>query len=354
MNFYLQRDIEEIIDRAYAELSSLSSKRVLLAGGKGFLGRYFTEIFRQFNKSSSCKIHLISVDNFASSTPEPKINNESKEAIEFSSGDICDQSFISSLGNFDTIINAAGIASPYHYRAKPLQTLDVSVKGTRNLLELSKANNAKFTFFSSSEIYGDPSPDKIPMQESYRGNVSTLGPRACYDESKRLGETLCYIYKQYFGTHTNIIRPFNVYGPGMQQQDYRVMPNFASNIKSNKNLKLYGSATQTRTYCYVSDAMIGFLKVISKGLAGEPYNIGNPSPEISVAKLADLFIKLSYNKISKDIIDYPDSYPSDEPMRRCPEIKKAIVQLNFNPIVDLEDGVSRFLNWTKINYTRNA
>ncbi len=354
MNFFLQSDIEEIIQLAYPELKYLASQRVLLAGGKGFLGRYFTEIIRQFNKTANDKIHLVSVDNFAFSTPDSKFDTKNTDILKFRSGDICDQSFVSSLGNFDVIINAAGIASPYYYRARPLETLDVSVKGSRNLLELAQANNAKFTFFSSSEIYGDPVPEKIPMQESYRGNVSTLGPRACYDESKRLGETLCYIYKQYFGIHTNIIRPFNIYGPGMQQEDYRVMPNFASNIKSNSNLKLYGSASQTRTYCYISDAMTGFFKVISRGLSGEPYNIGNPRPEISVTELADLFIRLSENQISKDIVDYPDSYPGDEPMRRCPDIKKAKLQLDFNPLVELEDGVSRFLKWTSNNYRKNA
>ena len=150
-------------------------------------------------------------------------------------------------------------------------------------MERSKSDNSKFIFFSSSEIYGDPDPKKIPIQESYRGNVSTLGPRACYDESKRLGETLCYIYKQYFGVHTNIIRPFNIYGPGMQEADYRVMPNFASNIKAKKNLKLYGSASQTRTFCYITDAMSGFLKVIMNGVSGEPYNIGNQSPRFRLA-----------------------------------------------------------------------
>lgn len=354
MSFSIDSDIAEIIYNSNEELQILADKKILLAGGGGFLGRYFNRVINDFNLSFSKKIHLTSVDNFISSSKNLSESLFEADYLKFVDGDISDKKFVQSLGKFDFIINAAGIASPYHYRSKPLETLDVSVLGTRNLLELAKIQNNRFTFFSSSEIYGDPDPNQIPIQESYRGNVSTIGPRACYDESKRLGETLCYIYKQYFGTHTNIIRPFNVYGPGMQESDYRVMPNFASKIKSEKNLKLYGSASQTRTYCYITDAISGFLKVITRGLSGEPYNIGNPEPEISVLDLADIFIDLAKSKSSKDIINYPDTYPADEPMRRCPDIKKAVVQLDYKPKIDLNEGIRRYLSWSDINYSGNG
>lgn len=347
MKQFLETDIDEVcnlIDFKYFE-----GMKILLAGGQGFLGRYFVKIIKEINELQSLNIKLTLVDNFVSSNIADRDSFVS-ENLTFVRGDIIDKNFVDNLGVFDVIIHAAGIASPFYYRAKPLETLDVSVQGTKNLLELSKINKSKFIFFSSSEIYGDPDPKQIPIQESYRGNVSSIGPRACYDESKRLGETLCYIYKQYFNIHTNIIRPFNIYGPGMQEIDYRVMPNFASNIKSYKNLKLYGSAKQTRTYCYIVDAMLGFFKVISQGISGEPYNIGNPNPEISVKSLAKIFIKISNKNIQTDIIDYPDSYPADEPMRRCPDINKAKQQLNYNPQISLEDGISRFLKWTEKNY----
>ena len=350
MNFYLKNDINEIFVKSSKNLKLLAGKKVLLAGAKGFLGRYFNEIIKEFNKKNDIKISLTCVDNFTSSNFETNAIEIQEDSIKFLEGDICDNFFISNFESFDYIIHAAGIASPFYYRSKPLETVDVSVIGTRNLLDLSNKFKCKFIFFSSSEIYGDPDPEKIPIQESYRGNVSTVGPRACYDESKRLGETLCYIYNRYYGVHTNIIRPFNIYGPGMQEIDYRVMPNFASKIKSKSNLKLYGSATQTRTFCYITDAMNGFLKVITHGSPGEPYNIGNPKPEITVNDLADIFIKISSQNCSKDIIEYPDSYPGDEPMRRCPDIKKAKVQLDFNPEVKLEDGVERFLSWTDKYY----
>ena len=158
----------------------------------------------------------------------------------------------------DIIIHAAGIASPFYYRKKPLETLEVAIQGTKNCLRIAKQNKSKFIFFSSSEIYGDPDSKHVPTKETYRGNVSSIGPRACYDESKRLGETLCYIYNNYHKLHTNIIRPFNVYGPGMGQKDYRIFPNFISNIINKKTLKIYGDGKQTRTYCYITDAMEGF------------------------------------------------------------------------------------------------
>ena len=236
------------------------------------------------------------------------------------------------------------------YRKKPLETLEVSVNGTKNLLELCKKNKSKLIFFSSSEIYGDPDPKNIPIQESYRGNVSSLGPRACYDESKRLGETLCYVYKHYFNIHTNIIRPFNIYGPGMQEIDYRVMPNFASNIKSSQNLKLYGSAKQTRTYCYVTDAIEGFIRVICLGKSGEAYNIGNNKPEVSVKNIYQVLKKIYKGKVNAVTVSHPKSYPNDEPQRRCPDLNKSIKHLGYIPKIKLTVGLQKYLDWAKVYY----
>ena len=177
-----------------------------------------------------------------------------------------------------------------------------------------------------------------------------MGPRACYDESKRIGETLCYIYKNSFDVHTNIIRPFNVYGPGMNQKDYRVLPNFISNIVNNKDVNIYGTGKQTRTYCYISDAIEGFLRIIAKGVSGEAYNIGNNKPEISVIELVSLLQKIHQKKFYSKKINYPDSYPEDEPQRRCPDIAKAKKDLNYFPKVNLEDGLRNYLKWAKNNY----
>jgi UDP-glucuronate decarboxylase len=251
----------------------------------------------------------------------------------------------------DYVIHAAGIASPFYYRAYPLETLEVAITGTRNALELATRQHARFTFFSSSEIYGDPDPVHVPTQESYRGSVSCRGPRACYDESKRVGETLCYVFHEKFGTATTAIRPFNVYGPGMQEIDYRVLPNFASRIKAGKPLNLYGTGVQTRTFCYIADALVGFLLTILKGVPGEVYNIGNPTPEVSMQDLVKTIEEVLGRPVPYTVIEYPDSYPADEPMRRCPDIRKARLQLKYEPRVTLPDGLKRFLGWTDQVFT---
>jgi UDP-glucuronate decarboxylase len=253
-------------------------------------------------------------------------------------------------GPLDYVIHAAGIASPFYYRAYPLETLEVAISGTRNMLDLAERNGARFTFFSSSEIYGDPDPKHVPMSESYRGNVSCQGPRACYDESKRVGETLCYIYHTRSGTKSNTIRPFNVYGPGMQETDYRVLPNFANRIKAGSHLNVYGTGDQTRTFCYITDAMVGFFLVVLNGVPGEAYNIGNPEPEISMLDLVGRIEGVLGKSLDRNIIEYPDSYPADEPLRRAPDITKARRQLGFAPSVTLDDGLGRFLEWADRTY----
>jgi UDP-glucuronate decarboxylase len=253
----------------------------------------------------------------------------------------------------DYIIHAAGIASPFHYRRYPLETLGVAIDGTRNLLELARTKRSRFAFFSSSEIYGDPDPAHVPTMESYRGNVASMGPRACYDESKRVGETLCHIYHDSFDVETVCIRPFNVYGPGMREADYRVLPNFASAIKAGRPLRVYGTGRQTRTYCYVTDAMTGFFLAVLKGLPGHPYNIGASSPEVSVHQLVEAIEKALGRELERQVIEHPDSYPADEPQRRCPDLRKAMTHLDYRPERGLEEGLKRFLDWTQHHYTGN-
>ncbi len=346
-SFYIDKDIDEIIFRSKSNLSKLSGKHIVLTGGRGFLGRYFCEIFHRYNKNKTKPIKLTVIDNLAISgklgAKWPKYKNfifKKKDASKIFKVD----------GKVDYFIHAAGIASPYYYRKYPIETLDIAVNGLKNILENAKSKKAKVVFFSSSEIYGDPDEKYIPIKETYRGNVTTMGPRACYDESKRLGETLCYIYREKYKVDINIIRPFNVYGPGMQQTDYRVLPNFASKIKSKKKLLIYGTGNQTRTYCYISDAMTGFIKVLTNGKSGEAYNIGNPKPEISVSNLFLIIKKLNKNKIAYKLIKHPNSYPTDEPQRRCPDISKAKREINYRPQVKLKDGLKRFLEWTNENY----
>ena len=347
--FLLQSDIQEIATRLREDAAVLSGKTVLLTGGRGFLGRYFTEVFAELNANVLDQpVKVVLLDNLITAG-EAGSAAFADPNMEFIQHDVI-QPF-DWEGDLDYIIHAAGIASPYYYRAFPLETLEVAITGTRHMLELAERHDAQLTFFSSSEIYGDPDPRHVPIPESYRGNVSCQGPRACYDESKRVGETLCYIFHTKNGTHTNVIRPFNVYGPGMQETDYRVLPNFASRVKAGQALKVYGTGNQTRTFCYITDAMVGFMKVILGGIAGEAYNIGNTKPEISMVELVQTMEKVLDRKLDYDVIEYPDSYPADEPNRRAPDIRKAQLQLKFAPEVTLEAGLGRFLNWTDATFT---
>jgi UDP-glucuronate decarboxylase len=347
--FLLPSDIDEIVERLSPAAQAFAGKTVLLTGGRGFLGRYFMEVFGALNtKVLKEPVTLVAMDNMITAGKEgaevPDLPN-----VEFIRHDVI-QPFQWDRP-LDYVIHAAGIASPFYYRAYPLETLEVAISGTRRMLELADKHDARFTFFSSSEIYGDPDPKHVPMAESYRGNVSCQGPRACYDESKRVGETLCYIFHNSNGTHTNTIRPFNVFGPGMQETDYRVLPNFASRIKGGQPLHVYGTGNQTRTFCYITDAIVGFLLVVLKGVAGEAYNIGNPEPEISMVDLVKRIEKVSSRPVAYDVVEYPDSYPADEPNRRAPDIRKARLQLGYDPTVSLDDGLKRFLDWSDTVYT---
>jgi UDP-glucuronate decarboxylase len=349
MKHLLESDLVEVVSLLGEAGHAFAGKTVLMTGARGFLGRYFTEVFAYLNEHVLDKpCTFIGMDNLLTSG---EIGSQMIERpnMRFIQADVIKP--VEHDGAVDYVIHAAGIASPFYYRAYPLETLEVAINGTRNMLEIATKHGARFTFFSSSEIYGDPDPVHVPTQESYRGSVSCRGPRACYDESKRVGETLCYVYHEKFGTATTTIRPFNVYGPGMQEADYRVLPNFASRIKGNLPLSVYGSGVQTRTFCYIVDALVGFLLTIVRGVPGEAYNIGNPRPEVSMKDLIETIERVLGRPMPYNVIEYPDSYPADEPMRRCPDIRKARLQLKYEPSVSLEEGLRRFLSWTDQVYT---
>ena len=346
---YTDKDIHEIVTNIEQIHGAFEGKNVLMTGGGGFLGRYFSAVFAEMNKNVFKKpCNLTVLDNFISAN-NPSYEEGERDGVTFVRHDVT-QPF-EPKHRFDYIMHAAGIASPYYYRAFPMETIEVSVTGTKNMLKLAERDGARLLFFSSSEIYGDPDHKHVPTPESYRGSVSCLGARACYDESKRVGETLCRVYHTHFGLHTNMVRPFNVYGPGMSETDYRVLPNFASRIKAGHPLKIYGTGNQTRTFCYVTDAITGFLKVLVRGVAGEPYNIGNPTPEISMLQLAETISGLIAAKVEIDIVEYPDSYPADEPNRRCPDISKVRIQVGYQPRVSLAEGLTRFFSWTDEHFT---
>lgn len=351
MKDYLESSARAVVAEMGDELKAFSGRKVLITGAHGFLGSYFLALFEYINRellSEPCEV--LGMDNHITAG---RVNDRSGEVVphqKFIAHDVIRSVAISDP--VDYIIHAAGIASPFYYRKYPLETLEVAVTGTRNLLELAVNKSAKgFLFFSSSEIYGNPDTNNVPTSESYKGSVSCTGPRACYDESKRLGETLCVIFQKMHGVPTKAVRPFNIYGCGMKETDYRVLPNFGNCIVGKRPLHLYGTGEQTRTFCHISDAIAGFTKVLLNGSPGEVYNIGNPEPEVTMLDLVNHLEKAHGAPLPKVLMEYPDSYPADEPMRRCPDIRKAALQLGYKPVVSLETGLKEFLDWAKVNYT---
>lgn len=317
-------------------------KRILITGINGFLGRHLANgLITDLEKNSNEPFSIVGIDNGITSIEKIK-NNKVKLIQE----DLIGFEF-SSLGKFDLVIHMAGLASPVYYMKSPLKTIDVHTLVTRSLLEMCKDWGSKFVFFSSSEIYGQPPASNIPTTEEFNGNVSCQGPRSCYDESKRLGETFCYVYNKYFNVHTNVIRPFNIYGPGMSKYDYRMIPNMIRNYVNKRPVEIFSTGKQTRTYCYYSDAIDGILKVINNGYSGETYNIGNDNPELSALDLIKIFGSVLGEKIDYKLVDYPKTYPQDEPNRRLPSIQKIKSELSYYPNISIEEGLLKTYNLVK-------
>ncbi|MGB3202048.1 MAG: NAD-dependent epimerase/dehydratase family protein [Nodosilinea sp.] len=234
--------------------------------------------------------------------------------------------------------------------------MDANVNGLRYLLEYCLKQKAKgnpvegFLFYSTSEIYGDPSPENIPTPETYRGNVSCTGPRACYDESKRYGETLCVNFAMQHDLPIKTARPFNNYGPGLKITDRRVLPDFARDIFNDRDIVMLSDGAPTRTFCYIADSIVGYYKILVKGHPGEAYNIGVETPEISMANLAERVVDLS-----RDLFGYSgkvvrqtssdQDYLVDNPNRRCPIIDKAREHLGYDPSITIDEGLKRTMVW---------
>ena len=344
----VNQDIEEIIQAVGNDCRKLEGKTVLISGGAGFLGSYFLAVINALNQQKlSKKCNVISVDNYLTSKKN-RLNNLDLDTkfIKFIKADVSKPLKVKE--KIDYVIHAAGIASPVYYQKYPLETIDVTISGAKNLLELARTKKVKsFLFFSSSEIYGDPDDKHVPTREDYKGNVSSIGPRSSYDESKRLGETLCMVYHNKFNVPVKIVRPFNVYGPGMHKDDYRVIPSFIFNALEEKPLNVYEKGKQTRSFCYINDAIVYIFKIFLSRVNGEVYNIGNGADEVSVNQLAKRINKLFNNRLSVKKIKYPRLYPQDEPKRRRPDISKVINRFRYSPRVDLETGLKRSIEWCR-------
>ncbi|MBI2251528.1 MAG: NAD-dependent epimerase/dehydratase family protein [Armatimonadetes bacterium] len=328
---------------------------ILITGCAGFLGFYFLHFFSYFFEQLNIK-SIIGLDNFKLGRPIwlDKLPNRNK--IKIHSFDIAKDNLskIKNADEADFVIHMASIASPSFYRIYPLETLDANVWGLRKLLDYYKRKSLKgFLFFSSSEIFGDPSRENIPTPEDYRGNVSCLGPRACYDEAKRFGETLCYVFSKQFGSPIVIVRPFNNYGPGMKLEDKRVPADFAKAVFENKDLVIHSDGAPRRTFCYIADAFLGYLKALAYG-SFEYFNIGASKPELSIKELAEIYLEngrkiAGYTGSIKFKKSLDKEYLTDNPQRRCPDITKAKNLLNYNPAIGINEGVRRFLEFVKIS-----
>ncbi len=247
--------------------------------------------------------------------------------------------------NIDWVLHGASIASPTIYRLYPLETIDVNVTGTRMMLDLAhRAEVRGYLQLSSSEIYGDPAPAEVPTDENYVGRVSCTGPRACYDESKRLGETLVMTYFRLYSVPAKIVRPFNVYGPGQRLDDARIIPDLMSAALGDRPIALFSDGRATRAFCYVSDFVSAMLLLLVLGQPGEAYNVGNDE-ELSIAQAADTMVGItcSQNVFVKYESNADPQYITDNPQRRCPKLDKVIATTGWSPSVPLKEGLDRTL-----------
>ena len=306
-------------------------KRILVTGGAGFIGNHLCR--RLLNEGN----YVICLDNFFTGLKrhiEDMLDNPNFELLEH---DIVEPVDI----EVNQIYNLACPASPPHYQYDPVKTMKTSVLGIINMLELAKKYKATLLHASTSEVYGNPLVH--PQQESYWGNVNPIGIRSCYDEGKRAAETLMMDYHRQYGVDIRIIRIFNTYGPNMDPKDGRVVSNCIVQAINGEDITIYGDGSQTRSFCYVSDLVDGAIKMMNNdtGFIG-PMNLGNPS-ERTVLNLAEIVLEMTG---SKSKITYKD-LPSDDPVKRKPDIKKAQEILGWKPEVDIKDGLKKTIEYFK-------
>ena len=308
----------------------MKKKTILVTGGAGFIGSHLCERLLTDNHKVICLDNLFtgSLDNIE--VLKSNIN------FEFVNHDITKPYFRDGI---DEIYNLACPASPIHYQSNSIKTVKTCTIGVINMLGLAKKNNAKILQASTSEVYGDP--DVHPQKEDYNGNVNTLGFRSCYDEGKRCAETLFMDYKREHNLNIAIVRIFNTYGPNMTKNDGRVVSNFILQSLQNDNITIYGDGSQTRSFQFIDDLVEGLIKMMNSDSVG-PINLGNPI-ELSMTDLAYKVIKLTNS--SSDVIY--KKLPKDDPKRRRPDISLAKSTLDWSPVIDLETGLKKTINYFK-------
>jgi UDP-glucuronate decarboxylase len=306
------------------------AKRILVTGGAGFIGSHLCE--RLLEKGNE----VVCLDNFFTGSKDNIKNLFSDYRFELVRHDLVNPILL----EVDQIYNLACPASPVHYQYNPVKTVKTSVMGTLNMLGLAKRVKARILQASTSEVYGDPTVH--PQPEAYWGNVNCIGLRSCYDEGKRVAETLMMDYHRQNRVDIRIVRIFNTYGPRMALNDGRVMSNFITQALQGKPLTIYGDGSHTRSFCYVSDMVKGMIAMMEQEEFFGPVNLGNPQ-EISIAELAESIIKTTG---STGGIEY-QPLPPDDPVRRCPDIALAKAELNWEPEIDFKTGLSQTIEYFK-------
>ncbi|TAL42398.1 MAG: NAD-dependent epimerase/dehydratase family protein [Salinibacterium sp.] len=356
--------------------AKLDGARVLVTGARGFFGRYVVETLLQLNREDAglrAPISIVAADSYAVGNEEPRVEEWRNEPHLTTYK--CDLTHAGGLlfggRKFTHIWHLAGIASPYWYKKLPEETIAVSVDGTRTLLRYAREHGARFMFTSSSEVY--QTADVVPTPETYVGAIPSCSERSCYDVSKLMAETLCYVEGQKHDTHVSVVRIFNSFGPGMAEVDRRILPRIASAMKGKKKMKVFAPGLRTwteqgksldelpwlpkRTYTPVANTLLGFLKVAidggRMGVQNAPegtgiYNVGLDVDEISVPQLIAKCVAAAGHEVEYSFIDPPDHYQT-EPKRRCPDVTK-LRELGWSPCMGLDEGLRSFFGWAMQTY----
>jgi UDP-glucuronate decarboxylase len=352
LSYNIKDDVNEIIARLQKEEISFEGKTILVTGGAGFLGSWICDVLVEQGAYCIC------LDNFSSGQPENVLHLMKKENFRFINHDISYPIYfgfsyhplgicIGDIKKIDIVMHMASRASPFEFAKEPISILKSNTLGTMNTLGIAKFHNAVFFYTSTSEVYGNPPKDAVPTPEGYFGHVNPVGPRSCYDESKRAGEAFVKAYELQHQMRTKIVRIFNTSGPRIRYgPEYgRVVPNFIHQAINDEDITIFGDGTQTRSFIYVVDEIEGLLKYVHNDkVIGDVINIGNDK-EYTIKELADIIIELT-NSNSKIVFK---SLPIDDPVRRCPNIQKAKKILNWEPTTSLQDGLKKTIAWFKTN-----